>query len=160
MKLKSYPTNLLTNPLHQIKIDMENNNDNKAKFFAQYWGQKVVVRDVKHDDILFNVWANTIIEVISDQRIKSYLELNCLSNITDEHALSISKTCYRGLEAHTVEAGKNIALGLVKEYSILHVGEVLIFVTDFLRAKGYALPWMELSVEQLVSLGWVKLKEG
>lgn len=30
---------------------------------------------------------------------------------------------------------------------------------DFLRSKGYALPWMDLSVEDLVNYGWVKLKQ-
>jgi hypothetical protein len=30
---------------------------------------------------------------------------------------------------------------------------------DYLRSKGYALPWMDLSVEDLVEYGWIKLKE-
>ena len=30
-------------------------------------------------------------------------------------------------------------------------------VYDFLRSKGYALPWMGLSVEKLVEYGWVVL---
>lgn len=30
---------------------------------------------------------------------------------------------------------------------------------DQLRNLGYALPWMDLSVEDLVEYGWVKLKE-
>ena len=30
---------------------------------------------------------------------------------------------------------------------------------DYLRSKGYALPWMDLSVEDLVKYGWIKLKE-
>lgn len=29
---------------------------------------------------------------------------------------------------------------------------------DYLRSRGYALPWMGLSVEELVNRGWVKLK--
>ena len=32
-------------------------------------------------------------------------------------------------------------------------------VFDYLRSKGYALPWMDLLVEDLVEYGWVKLKE-
>lgn len=32
-------------------------------------------------------------------------------------------------------------------------------VTDFLRSKGYALPYMGLSVEQQVEYGWVRLSE-
>lgn len=30
---------------------------------------------------------------------------------------------------------------------------------DYLRIKGYALPWMGLGVEQLIEYGWVKLEE-
>jgi hypothetical protein len=30
---------------------------------------------------------------------------------------------------------------------------------DYLRSKGYALPWMGLSVDELVEYGWVKLKD-
>ena len=29
---------------------------------------------------------------------------------------------------------------------------------DYLRSKGYALPYMDLSVEDLISYGWIKLK--
>jgi len=28
---------------------------------------------------------------------------------------------------------------------------------DYLRSKGYALPFMEYSVEDLISFGWVRL---
>ena len=30
---------------------------------------------------------------------------------------------------------------------------------DYLRSKGYAVPYMDLSVEDLVEYGWIKLKE-
>jgi hypothetical protein len=30
---------------------------------------------------------------------------------------------------------------------------------DYLRSKGYALHWMDLSVKDLVEYGWIKLKE-
>ena len=33
----------------------------------------------------------------------------------------------------------------------------LIFAVDFLRYKGYALPWMGISVEEQVSRGWIRL---
>ena len=34
-----------------------------------------------------------------------------------------------------------------------------IHITDYLRSKGYALPYNGLSVEQLIKFGWIKLKE-
>ena len=30
---------------------------------------------------------------------------------------------------------------------------------DYLRSRGYALPWMNYSVEQLIELGWIKIRE-
>jgi len=30
---------------------------------------------------------------------------------------------------------------------------------DFLRSKGYALPFMGLSVDELVNYGWIKFKQ-
>jgi hypothetical protein len=32
-----------------------------------------------------------------------------------------------------------------------------IAIVDYLRSKGYALPWMGLSVEEMVQAGWIKL---
>lgn len=30
-------------------------------------------------------------------------------------------------------------------------------ISDFLRSKGYALPWRQYSVEQLIEMGWLQL---
>jgi hypothetical protein len=35
----------------------------------------------------------------------------------------------------------------------------LIFAVDFLRSKGYALPWMGVSVEEQVKRRWIELKK-
>lgn len=35
-----------------------------------------------------------------------------------------------------------------------------IAIVDYLRSKGYALPWMGYSVEDMVQAGWIKLKGG
>lgn len=32
-------------------------------------------------------------------------------------------------------------------------------VMDYLRSKGYAVPWLDLSVDDLIEYGWVKLKD-
>lgn len=37
--------------------------------------------------------------------------------------------------------------------------ENILHVYDYLRSRGYALPWFGLLVEELVNRGWVKLKE-
>ena len=37
--------------------------------------------------------------------------------------------------------------------------KTVIVITDYLRSKGYALPWMGLSVEEMIEYRWIKLKE-
>lgn len=64
-----------------------------------------------------------------------YLELKPLSHITDEDAI-------------------NLGYGYVS-----HLKSNLDRNIDQLRNLGYALPWMDLSVEDLIEYGWIKLKE-
>ena len=75
-----------------------------------------------------------------------FLQLKPLSKITDEDAISM----YRGLERNYESA--NQFLEDYKSIGFLEQSEV-----DFLRSKGYAVPFMGYSVEDLVSFGWVRL---
>ena len=36
-------------------------------------------------------------------------------------------------------------------------GVINLHAVDYLRSKGYAIPFMEYSVDELVNLGWVRL---
>lgn len=113
---------------------MENNLENKAKFFAQYWGQEVL-SDLTNggDRILYPVEASNMYRIQ-----ESYLELKPLSSITDE---DLDKTNYGCIEM------------------ILEKGYWLdVKNSDLLRSLGYALPWMGLSIEQLQEYGWIKIK--
>jgi hypothetical protein len=121
----------------------EINNENKAKFFALYYGQEIIMKrvwdspmDFKYlfqDDLEYNV-AST------------YLKLKPLSQITDEDAIEVE--CYG---AGVDEYG----------YSFSRVGHTSWkgHEQDYLRSKGYALPWMGLTVDELVKAGWVTLTE-
>lgn len=107
---------------------MENTLQNKAKFFAQYWGQELI--QAEGYEKKFNV---------SDMYVsgfdgKEWLELKPLSSITDEDAKKL---------------GYSSPL-LLKKHSSFHVDE--------LRALGYALWWHGLSVEKQIEYGWIKLK--
>ena len=35
---------------------------------------------------------------------------------------------------------------------------VCVMNIDYLRSKGYALPWLGLSVEEMIEAGWIKIK--
>lgn len=148
----------------------ENTLENKRKFFAQYWGQKILLHVIDVDDIL--LLLND--EMAND--VKNWLlYLIPLSQISDEDVIqgimfTYNKT-YEDLgeilevkhyntfsSITTTRAGENF-----KTHRSFHhwngdrkIGSM---ECDYLRSKGYALPWMDLSVEDLVEYGWVKLKE-
>jgi hypothetical protein len=100
----------------------EINNENKAKFFALYWGQEILSD------------GNDIGTNVGDCDEKMFLLLKPLLSISGEdkeHAFWLSPY----------------------EKQVTHY----VYNVDYLRLKGYALPWMGLSVEEMVKAGWIKL---
>jgi hypothetical protein len=102
----------------------------KARFFAQYYGQHI---------LRSSLWASSIKscklypEVIGDDdKYKFYLLLTPLSMITDEDRDITSNLSFK--ESDIPQA------------------------IDYLRSKGYSVPWMGISVEEQVQRGWIKLK--
>ena len=112
----------------------------KCRFFAQYWGQQVQ----RYENNNYKKVVNGFIE--TNLQDKDYLLLKPISKITDEDAISM----YRGLERNYESA--NQFLEDYKSIGFLEQSEV-----DFLRSKGYAVPFMVYSVDDLVKIGWVRL---
>ena len=112
----------------------------KCRFFAQYWGQQVQ----RYENNNYKKVVNGFIE--TNLQDKDYLLLKPISKITDEDAISM----YRGLERNYESA--NQFLEDYKSIGFLEQSEV-----DFLRSKGYAVPFMGYSVDELVKMGWVQL---
>ena len=111
----------------------------KCRFFAQYWGTKTLyVGGVGLVEIGKGGW--------NLKHPDFFLQLKPLSKITDEDAISM----YRGLERNYESA--NQFLEDYKSIGFLEQSEV-----DFLRSKGYAVPFMGYSVDELVKTGWVQL---
>ena len=130
----------------------ENTLENKTKFFAQYWGQDLLCRVIfgknKNEIIMHNTPCSNL---KLGEIIDSYLELKPLSQISDEDAIKISK------EFHIFKSDiRNSVKELFQEFDVLGLS---METGDYLRSKGYALPWMDLSVEDLIEYGWIKLKE-
>ena len=119
----------------------ENTLENKAKFFAQYWGQHVLYFS---SDFLRKIDNLTLDSVENDD----FLELKHILQISDEEAILM----YRGLETHYENAKQfledYVALGFLSQDE-----------ADILRSKGFAVPWMDLEVEDLIDYGWIKLKK-
>lgn len=135
---------------------MKNTPENKAKFFAQYWGQEVMV-------VPYHSTKLIPVHVYQNMDVRQYsLELKPLSQITDEDALELFnlispdwKDC-----SNEISFGKAYASGYdEKDIERAHTTFEALLIIDFLRSKGYAIPYMGISVEQQMEWGWVKLKE-
>lgn len=123
-------------------MEVEINNENKAKFFAQYWNQEVIDHEDYNREGCLKV-SGEMIRICYDDY---YLLLKPLSSISDEDAEIID------LESEDYnENGWWDKHGNFYWWSYADV--------DYLRSKGYALPWMGLSVEEMVEAGWIKLTE-
>lgn len=129
---------------------MENNKENKARFFAQYWGQ-YVLRFPNNDDYLKIIdWFNFV---------NGYLELTSISKITDYDASNIAELSDIMIGNHkddNYESLKDFKIAIINFYDLKNLPYT---AADYLRKKGYAVPYDDLSVEQLIEYGWIKLKE-
>jgi len=135
---------------------MERNTlENKAKFFAQYFEQKVL--------------ANTqgthhpIIELTKSWNWKHsdfYLELKPLSQINDEDAIEVAKI-FQWNHLHDTSKIHSVkeVLTTVAFYRQTNInGSNWLEVFDYLRSKGYALSWNGITVEEMIEWKWIQLK--
>ena len=182
-------------------MKLENTLENKTKFFAQYWGQDVLCRDIfgknKNEIIMHNTPCSNL---KLGEIIDSYLELKPLSQISDEDINFVAKVCHQvpnltfeikrqddivhatnmdnyGIERHICINFKYATINCniripddndkLVNYKVniseihMNASRVVGYIQslDYLRSKGYALPYIDLSVKDLVEYGWVKLKE-
>ncbi len=126
----------------------EINNENKAKFFGNYHGQNIGFWYRSKKD-----YRSGVTLIGENYGSISYIELKLLSDISDEDAV----------EAIMVSLGKSAS-----EFEGSHREAVVYYITtttfdsneaDFLRSRGYLVPWMGLSCEELIEAGWAKYKE-
>lgn len=160
----------------------EINNENKAKFFALYWGQDVLSSSMYGSG--GTIYSLTMKE---NSHKDKWLELKPLSSISDEDAIEVAKMALgfskitQNITVTTTtnrEFGFSFWLNGDVEYMIdfqNFYNPTLIALTrktanneylhnatkisDYLRSKGYAIPWMGLSIEEMVKAGWIKLVE-
>ena len=156
----------------------ENNLENKAKFFAQYWGQHLIIMG----SFLRIIDHVTLCNIENDD----ILQLKPLSKISDEDVIEVARIVSPSLffssgsnNKHYIDRStepdwisikhnkKVISVDIDFDGYIYEYHEDLGYTrpaksfagTDYLRSKGYALPYMDLSVEDLIEYGWIKLEE-
>lgn len=129
----------------------EINNENKAKFFALYWGQKVA-----ENPIGYLIVNGTTLDYIHTNSMDCILNLKPLSSISDEDAIEVARIAGVGED--------DINTGLKPDFresiiAILDENMYPLEISDFLRSRSYALPWMGLSVDEMVEAGWIRLPQ-
>ena len=133
---------------------MENTLKNKALFFALYWGQKIVIWN---QNLLIKPKLNILLNEIDETDV---LELKSLLSISNEDAIELSNI--EGLSDTEEPLARGRALARMIEESMdcshfMRNFQNALNAIDFLRSKGYALPYFNLSVKTLVEYGWIKL---
>lgn len=129
--------------------------ENKAKFFAQYWGQRVFTNQ------LFILGGYDIDQIDDGYDNKNYLCLISLENIKTEHIIELSKLYFQSAFDSKI-IGNQI---IISYYEGDNISEWVINIDfdriaiDYLRSKGYAVDWMGLTVEEMIEAGWIKLIE-
>ncbi|WP_294203058.1 hypothetical protein [uncultured Chryseobacterium sp.] len=143
---------------------MDNTLENKQKYLGAHWGTPTLTtvrRSSKgayvavHGRVCSNWNLGEIVE--------GYLKLKPLSELTDEDAIEFFDIVWAKVGNHKnqsrefkISFGKDWALSPMSErYGLIPSG--LFHGIDFLRSRGYALPWMGLSIETLQEYGWLKL---
>lgn len=130
----------------------ENTLENKARFLLHCYAEnRSSIKSNQGSGVVFG-----ILDIINNPK-NYYSELTPLSQITDEDAVEVAELHYgRGT---VIQTSKERYIKNVGKY-VLHNPEYIASkIADFLRSKGYALPFHNLSVDELISYGWVKLKE-
>ncbi len=135
---------------------MENTLENKAKFFAQYWGQYVIIMPS------ISMFQKIHVHHVNLNHIqRCVLELTPLSQITDEDLLKCyHKACELAKYDNTMDFATFIEMA--KHWINKEGIETLYkhsYNCDYLRSKAYAVPYNDLSVEEQIEYGWVKLKQ-
>jgi hypothetical protein len=115
-------------------------NEIKAKYFSLYYYRQVLGKYIDSDELA----------PIEDMNpcLVDYIELTPLEQISDEHKVELSKILSNGKNELTINTALNGS-----EWNHFNY-----YATQYLLSKGYALPYMDYSVSDLVENGTIILK--
>ena len=136
----------------------------KDKFFAQYWGQKVALyyeNTFNYDFEFPKHWFNDTklkLKSLNELSREDAIFLYCSKNgILRTEKVSLIEYSFSnnilGIEIYTPEYSSQL---IPKDY--FSIDGLSVKLTDYIKSKGYAVPFMGLSVEKLIENGWVVLE--
>jgi hypothetical protein len=133
--------------------------DVKCRFFSQYWGQLYEFKNTK------TKWRVDEGAFPLEKEGNERLILTDLKNIQKEDLYFIcrdKKTNITDIELLGIEENKgmqflNIKTHFSNGWSEFYLPIEKLNHIDYLRSKGYALPFMEYSIKDLISFDWVRL---
>jgi len=123
-----------------------------AKIFFQYLGCQFLYSGTKDNSTTeLDLYALKL--MIEDNDFNECtLLLTPLQLISDEDAINVAKIVFKNKKDHNIEKGKYFASGGFYLVSNFLGGY------QYLQSKGYALPYLDYSVSDLVENGTIKLK--
>lgn len=125
---------------------MKNTIENKQRFFDAYSGQKIFRYSWNEE-----LYANRCLD---QEKLHKYTaELKPLSAISDENAIEVGKIINNVFINSDIEL-RDMGTWKVKNEEYL----VNLQIADYLRSRGYLLPFMDLTIEQILEYGWAVLK--
>lgn len=164
---------------------MENTSDNKAKFFALHLNIKCFKDGF--GDYPYPV-RPAFLENIADREYLELTPLSQITDedaiaVANILTMNVSRL-FGSISVEKTVANGDVGISIVRDYSHIrsanpktetvfsfiiksdfsfmssnYNGSKLPEVYDYLRSKGYSLPYLGTSVETLIEWGWVRLKQ-
>ena len=132
------------------------NLNNKLKYFASYAIDKPILSHVNGGMVMFNDLVNLRM-IFQDQDpmfsfanfILILKSIDDLSYLDAKELLAIKSTTVDGSGEEVLTLGRLMAEKSGEDFA----------VSEFLKLKGYAIPFFTYSVEQLIEANWLRFKE-
>lgn len=133
---------------------MNQQQQDKAAFFAQYYPQNVMRHD-SYDDDQPSMDARPV------GNTSHYLKLKPLTAITDEDAVIVCEIggAIFSQISQKANAGKRLIWDYFDHIRCNVRGSEWIHIADFLRSRGYLIPFRNYSTDQILEMGWAKLRD-
>lgn len=139
--------------------NMENTTENRLRFFSLYLGNRVLKYSHSESESIavLGAWE---LSSISDKINVFHLELRSIESITDEECIEFfdltanPKTLILLVDninkIHQIRFHINWKLANNKSFEQIEI--------DWFRLKGFLVPFMNLTTDQIIEFGWAKIK--